>query len=159
MNIYTVREASQILEVSEQMVRNYCNTYKLGFKKQSLWLITENDVEYMKTRVGKIGKPQASGASPKHLNKEQLLSFLQKNTYSPDGTPALPAQIIAEDLNLSKNTIYYLRRRYKLTLRILDLLDKPHTTENILEYFTHTDTYLRDMALKIESGNQLSLEV
>ena len=60
-NIYTVSQVAELLNVHRSNIKNYCNNGSVGFKikhdglSDSGWILTDKDIEYIQSRMGKRG--------------------------------------------------------------------------------------------------------
>ena len=57
MNIYTTTEAATALGVSRRRVQQACSRDGIGRKHGRDLLLTDADVEYIRSRVGMVGRP------------------------------------------------------------------------------------------------------
>ena len=57
MRIYTTKEAAAALGVSTRRVQQACSRDGIGRKHGRDLLLTDADIEYMRSRRGKVGKP------------------------------------------------------------------------------------------------------
>jgi hypothetical protein len=58
-NSYTTAQAAQVLNLSTNAVAVYCKRYGVGTKHGRDWLLTDNDMQIIKLRMGKRGpKPK-----------------------------------------------------------------------------------------------------
>jgi hypothetical protein len=57
--VHTTTQAARILELSPHSIRAYCTRYGVGTKHGRDWLLTDNDLQIIKLRMGKRGpKPK-----------------------------------------------------------------------------------------------------
>jgi len=54
---YTTREAAAALGVSPRRVRQAVSRNGIGEKRGRDWMLTEADVEYLRSRLGQRGRP------------------------------------------------------------------------------------------------------
>lgn len=59
--IYTVKQVAEKLGLKPVSIKAYCQRYdNIGFKlednSKSPWLLTDKDIEFIKTRLGKVGQ-------------------------------------------------------------------------------------------------------
>jgi hypothetical protein len=59
MTIYTTSEAAAALGVSPRRVRQAVQRDGLGEKRGRDWLLTEDDIAYLRSRLGKRGRPSS----------------------------------------------------------------------------------------------------
>ena len=64
MPIYTTAQAAQILNLSPNAIARYCTRYKVGTKHGRDWLLTNNDLQIIKLRMGKRGPKPKHHKSP-----------------------------------------------------------------------------------------------
>ena len=59
MELFTAAEVAAKLGLSKASVRAYATRYDVGTKYGRDWLFTEADIEAIRNRQGKIGRPKA----------------------------------------------------------------------------------------------------
>jgi excisionase family DNA binding protein len=57
MTNYTTREAAAALGVSPRRVRQAIARDNIGEKRGRDWLLTQADVDYLRSRLGRVGRP------------------------------------------------------------------------------------------------------
>ena len=58
MEIFTAAEAAKILGLSKESMRAYATRYGVGTKHGRDWLFTKEDIEAIRSRRGKFGRPK-----------------------------------------------------------------------------------------------------
>lgn len=59
MPTYTTAQAARVLNLSTNAIARYCTRYGVGIKHGRDWLLTDNDLQIIKLRMGKRGpKPK-----------------------------------------------------------------------------------------------------
>ena len=57
--MYTTAEVGEILGLSSVNIRAHCEHYEhVGVKKGNTWILLDKDVEFIKSRMGKVGAPR-----------------------------------------------------------------------------------------------------
>jgi hypothetical protein len=59
LNSYTTKQVGCMLGLTEHAIKSYCQRYPaIGQKIGRDWLLSEKDIEFIKTRIGKRGRPK-----------------------------------------------------------------------------------------------------
>jgi hypothetical protein len=54
---YTTREAAAALGISPRRVRQAISRDGIGEKRGRDWMLTQNEVDYLRSRLGRVGRP------------------------------------------------------------------------------------------------------
>lgn len=58
MKFHTAREAGDLLSLSHNSLRVYARKYRVGEKRGRDWFFSDADLELIRFRMGKIGRPK-----------------------------------------------------------------------------------------------------
>lgn len=61
--MYTTTDAARRLRLSSRRIRQAIQSYGVGRKIGRDWMLSETDIEYIRQRIGQVGRPRSSDAS------------------------------------------------------------------------------------------------
>ena len=82
--MYTINEVATLTGLTGESIRTYCRKYEhIGSKFGKSWMLNDDDIDSIRERIGKAGKPKGSSNKPrKYWSDEELKLFYHKNSFA-----------------------------------------------------------------------------